>query len=206
MFPIARKNSYRCSTILRQPSRWIRLFHPFVGPTWKFDAARCGPSAASWIIHSCWPFNFPRKSFGGNFSPVASPPRLIDPAAVVNWSSLAKTGLFMKINSPSFIVIMCLHCVYCGIVASWIIGSPPLMNYGTVESCRDTRRVVCWDFLTTCASLWIIHWIFSWIYRVFRNLSDPLREVIVRLKLMKKSYINICSICLCLWDVMNFLF
>ena len=36
----------------------------------------------------------------------------------------------------------------------------------------------------------------SHIYRVFRNLWDPLRQLIVRLKIMKKCHINICPICL----------
>ena len=31
---------------------------------------------------------------------------------------------------------------------------------------------------------------------MFRNLWDPLRELTVRLEIMKKSHINICSICL----------
>ena len=31
-------------------------------------------------------------------------------------------------------------------------------------------------------------------------------HLIVRLKIMKKSHINICSICLRLWDIMNFPF
>ena len=43
------------------------------------------------------------------------------------------------------------------------------------------------------------------IYRVFRNLWDPLRELIVRLKIMKKSHVNICPICLRLRDIMNFI-
>ena len=41
--------------------------------------------------------------------------------------------------------------------------------------------------------------------KVFRNLWDTLRELIVRLKIMKKSHVNICPICLRLWDVMNFI-
>ena len=41
------------------------------------------------------------------------------------------------------------------------------------------------------------------IYKVFRNLWDPLRELIVRLKIMGKCHINICPICLRLWDIMN---
>ena len=40
---------------------------------------------------------------------------------------------------------------------------------------------------------------------MFRNLWDPLRELIVRLKIMRKSHINICPICLHLWNIMNFL-
>ena len=44
------------------------------------------------------------------------------------------------------------------------------------------------------------------IYWVFRNLWDPLRELIVHLKIMKKSHVNISPICLCLRDIMNFLF
>ena len=36
---------------------------------------------------------------------------------------------------------------------------------------------------------------FANIYGVFRNLWDPLRELNVRLKIMKKSHINICPIC-----------
>ena len=34
------------------------------------------------------------------------------------------------------------------------------------------------------------------LYRVFRNLWNPVRELIVRLKIMEKSHINICPICL----------
>ena len=32
------------------------------------------------------------------------------------------------------------------------------------------------------------------IYRVFRNMWDPLRELIVRLKIMKKNRINVCPV------------
>ena len=38
-------------------------------------------------------------------------------------------------------------------------------------------------------------------YRVFRNLCDPLWELIV--KLMKKSHVNMCPICLRLRDIMK---
>ena len=44
------------------------------------------------------------------------------------------------------------------------------------------------------------------LYRVFRNLWDPLRQLIVRLKIMKKCHINICPICRRLWNRMNSLF
>ena len=42
------------------------------------------------------------------------------------------------------------------------------------------------------------------LYRVFRNLWDSLRQLIVGLKIMKESRINICPICLCLLNIMNF--
>ena len=41
------------------------------------------------------------------------------------------------------------------------------------------------------------------LYRVFRDLWHPLRELIVRLKIMKKSHTN--NVCLRLRDVMNFI-
>ena len=47
--------------------------------------------------------------------------------------------------------------------------------------------------------------VIKYVYRVFRNLWDPLPELIVRLKIMKKNHINICPVCLRLWDIMNFI-
>ena len=44
-----------------------------------------------------------------------------------------------------------------------------------------------------------------YIHRMFRNLWDPLRELTVRLEIMKKSHINICPICLRLRDTINFI-
>ena len=68
---------------------------------------------------------------------------------------------------------------------------------------RPTKRCSCWS-LTRC---WLFRVLVSFYTGCFVTCGTPLRELIVRLKIMKKSsHINICPVCLRLWDIMNFLF
>ena len=70
------------------------------------------------------------------------------------------------------------------------------------QAAHAGRHLRCLDLVLE--NLLLLCWIRP-LYRVFRNLWDPLRELIVHLKVMKKTHINICPICLRLWDIMNFL-
>ena len=83
---------------------------------------------------------------------------------------------------------------------SLIYNSPENSSRGCNESLlreRINNNEIAGEFLQLRFILYI--------YRVFRKLWDPLRELIVRLKIVKRSHINICPICLRLWDIINFI-